>query len=746
MIRFEQVSVTYDGAAQPTLRDADLVIPEGELTLLVGPSGVGKSTLLGAVCGLVPHFTGGTLRGRVTVAGRDTRTHRPRELADVVGTVGQDPLAHFVTDVVEDELAYGMESLGLAPAVMRRRVEETLDLLGLNELRDRPIATLSGGQQQRVAIGSVLTPHPKVLVLDEPTSALDPAAAEEVLAVLQRLVHDLGTTVLMAEHRLERVVQYADQVLLLPAPGAAPVLGTPSSIMAVSPVHPPVVALGRLAGWSPLPLSVRDARRRSTSLLSRLPTSPSPTPSPPTTPAPPTTPGPSATPAPPTATGPSATPPSSATPAPPVSPTSPSPAPTPAPPTAPGPSATPAPPTAPGPSATSAPPTATGPSATPPSSATPAPPVSPASPGPAPTPAPPTAPGPSATPGPPVSPAAPGPLPDPAAPRHPAPPAFEARGLGRSPGFGKGRGGEEAPRSGPTPRPGILARLLRRSEPTPATASGTGNGTGTGTGTHSGSDTAEQVAHVTALSLRRGRAEVLHGIDLSVAPGETIALMGRNGAGKSTLLATLIGTLAPTTGTVTVGGRTPHRTAPQEMVRRVGLVPQEPRDLLYADTVAAECSAADADAGRPPGTCRALVSELLPDVPDDTHPRDLSEGQRLALALALVLTGRPALLLLDEPTRGLDYAAKARLIEILRALAADGHAIVLATHDVELAAELAHRVVILAGGEIVADGPTAEVVVSSPAFAPQVAKILAPGHWLTVTQVARALADDEATP
>ncbi|MFI8260180.1 ABC transporter ATP-binding protein [Streptomyces sp. NPDC085665] len=622
MIRFEQVSVTYDGAARPSLRDVDLVVPEGELTLLVGPSGVGKSTLLGAVCGLVPHFTGGTLRGRVTVDGRDTRTHKPRELADVVGTVGQDPLAHFVTDVVEDELAYGMESLGLAPAVMRRRVEETLDLLGLNELRDRPIATLSGGQQQRVAIGSVLTPHPKVLVLDEPTSALDPAAAEEVLAVLQRLVHDLGTTVLLAEHRLERVVQYADQVLLLPSPGAAPVLGSPSEIMAVSPVHPPVVALGRLAGWSPLPLSIRDARRQAPPLLTRLPASP-----------------------------------------------------------------------------------------------------------PHPTPA----------------------------PTHAAAPA----GAGESgsgvvaPGSGKARGGEKAPRSGPVlrpgprpvPRPGLLGRLLRRSEPTPGPAHNTGTGTGTLDG---GSAPAEPVARITALSLRRGRAEVLHGIDLSVAAGETIALMGRNGAGKSTLLATLIGTLAPTTGTVTVGGRTPHRTAPQEMVRRVGLVPQEPRDLLYADTVAAECAAADSDAGADPGTCRELVSSLLPDVSDDTHPRDLSEGQRLALALALVLTGRPALLLLDEPTRGLDYAAKARLIEILRALAADGHAIVLATHDVELAAELAHRVVILAGGEIVADGPTAEVVVSSPAFAPQVAKILAPAHWLTVTQVAKALTEAapraEATP
>ncbi|MFF2579250.1 ABC transporter ATP-binding protein [Streptomyces goshikiensis] len=614
MIRFEQVSVTYDGAHAPALRDADFTLPEGELTLLVGPSGVGKSTLLGAVSGLVPHFTGGTLRGRVTVAGRDTRTHRPRELADIVGTVGQDPLAHFVTDVVEDELAYGMESLGLAPAVMRRRVEETLDLLGLNELRDRPIATLSGGQQQRVAIGSVLTPHPKVLVLDEPTSALDPAAAEEVLAVLQRLVHDLGTTVLMAEHRLERVVQYADQVLLLPAPGAPPLLGPPARMMEISPVHPPVVALGRLAGWSPLPLSIRDARRHSPTLQSRL--------------------------------------------SPPSAPPSPS-----------------------------------------------------------------------------------------------ASPAFEARGSGgEAPSFGKGRGGESRPQG-----PGLLARLLGRTNtaqppaaptppagPTPPTAPA--GPTAPAAPANPADPTppanpAAPAAHVTNLSVRRARAEVLHGITLTVTPGETVALMGRNGAGKSTLLNTLVGTVPPTTGQVTVSGRTPHRTPPPEMIRHVGLVPQDPRDLLYADTVGAECAAADSDAGRPAGTCRALVTALLPDVPDDTHPRDLSEGQRLALALALVLTGRPGLLLLDEPTRGLDYAAKARLIEILRGLAADGHAIVLATHDVELAAELAHRVVILAGGEIVADGPTAEVVVSSPAFAPQVAKILAPGHWLTVAQVAEALED-----
>ncbi|MGW7002476.1 ABC transporter ATP-binding protein [Streptomyces sp. NPDC054933] len=535
MIRFDNVSVTYPGAAEPALRGVDLTVAEGELCLLVGPSGVGKSTLLGAVSGLVPHFTGGTLHGRVTVAGRTTHAHKPRELADVVGTVGQDPLAHFVTDIVEDELAYGMESLGVPSDVMRRRVEETLDLLGLAELRDRPIATLSGGQRQRVAIGSVLTVHPKVLVLDEPTSALDPGAAEEVLAVLQRLVHDLGTTVLLAEHRLERVVQYADQVILLPEPGAPPVVGEPAAIMAASPVFPPVVGLGKLAGWSPLPLSVRDARRAARPLRERL------------------------------------------------------------------------------------------------------------------------------------------------ADRRPTP-------------------------------------VLPPQKTAP-------------------------IAEASGLSVRRGRIEALRAVDLTVRPGETVALMGRNGAGKSTLLGTLTGLHEPASGTVRVGGVLPHRTAPRELVRRVGLVPQEPRDLLYADTVAAECAAADEDAGAAPGTCRALVAELLPGVPDDTHPRDLSEGQRLALALAVVLAARPPLLLLDEPTRGLDYAAKSRLVSHLRALAADGHAIVLATHDVELAAELAHRVVILADGEIVADGRTAEVVVSSPAFAPQVAKILQPGPWLTVPQVATALAE-----
>ena len=165
MIRFEHVTVTYPGASRPTLSDVNLELLEGELVLVVGRTGSGKSTLLQAINGLVPHFTGGTLTGEVTVDGRSTSSNPPRELADLVGVVPQDPASGFVADTVEEELAFGMECLGLRPDVMRRRVEETLDLLGLAELRYRPLLTLSAGQQQRVAIGAVLAAHPKVLVL-----------------------------------------------------------------------------------------------------------------------------------------------------------------------------------------------------------------------------------------------------------------------------------------------------------------------------------------------------------------------------------------------------------------------------------------------------------------------------------------------------------------------------------------------------------------------------------------------------
>ena len=533
MIRFEDVTVTYPGASAPTLAHVDLTVPEGELVLVVGRTGSGKTTLLRAINGLVPHFTGGTLAGRVVVAGRDTSTHPPRELADVVGHVSQDPMSSFVTDTVEDELAYGMECLGVPPDVMRRRVEETLDLLGLADLRQRPLRTLSGGQRQRVAIGAALGVQTRVLVLDEPTSALDPGAAEEVLAALQRLVHDLGVTVVLAEHRLERVVQYADLVVIVPGNGEPVRAGRPAEIMGTAPIAPPVVQLGRLAGWDPLPLSVRDARRAAGPLRDLL--------------------------------------------------------------------------------------------------------------------------------------------------------------VGRSP----------------------MLRIVRTDSAALARTSG--------------------------LSVRYGAHAALADVDLSVRRGEVVALMGRNGAGKSTLLGSLVGIGPRRSGSVAVDGADPVELRGPALLRTVGLVPQEPGDLLEASTVFDECRAADKDTGCEPGTTRALLALMAPDIDDSTHPRDLSEGQRLLLALCLVLAARPPLLLLDEPTRGLDYPTKARLGQVLRDLADAGHAIVLATHDVELVAEVTDRVVILADGEVVADGPTAQVVTSSAMFAPQVAKILAPQDWLTVEQVEAAL-------
>ena len=543
IIELRGVAVTYAGASRPALRDADLRIGEGELVLVVGPTGSGKSTLLRTLNGLVPHFSGGTLTGSVVVAGRNTREHRPRDLADLVGFVVQDPTSAFVTDTVEDEIAYGMETLGVEPAAMRRRLEETLDIMGLADLRERSLRELSGGQQQRVAIAAVLAAGPRVLVLDEPTSALDPVAAEEVLAALHRLVHDLGYTVVLAEHRLERVVQHADRIVLV-RDGVVSALLDPAEAMALSPVHPPIVELGRRMGWSPLPLSIRDARRRAGTLRTRL----------------------------------------------------------------------------------------------------------------------------------------------------------SALGTGPSTG-----------------------------EPTAPSVAG------------KSADSDAALVNTDRLSVRRGVVDALRRVSLKIGPGSVTAVMGRNGAGKSTLLAALAGQLPATGGRVLVGGAAPERLAPRDRVRVIGLVPQDPDLLLYADSVAAECQAADRDFGAPAGTARALLARIAGPVDDDRHPRDLSEGQRLALALSIILAGRPQVVLLDEPTRGLDYPAKRRLVGVLRELAADGHAVVVATHDVELVADVAHRVVVLAEGEVVADGPTNEVLTGSPAFAPQVAKILHPLPLLTVADVTAAL-------
>ncbi len=531
MIRWRDVRFAYPGAEvgeEVTVLDGvSAEVPEAELVLLAGRTGSGKSTLLRTVNSLVPSFTGGVLSGDVEVAGESVVGVAPRELAHLVGLVAQDPLAAFVASTVEEELAYGMEQLGVDPGTMRRRVEETLDLLGIHDLRDRPLRALSGGQQQRVAIGAVLTMHPRVLVLDEPTSALDPTAAEDVLGTLARLVEDLGLTVLVAEHRMERVVPFADRMLVLQDGRLTE--GPAAELLRDSVVAPPLVELGRLAGWQPLPLTVRDARRRTSALRER------------------------------------------------------------------------------------------------------------------------------------------------------------------------------------------LADPVRRTSPD-----------------------GEVVLDASGVVVTYGRTTAVDGVSVQARAGEVVALMGRNGSGKSSLLWALQGARSRAQGHVDVAGTDPSGVSAGQARRLVGLVPQTAADLLYLDTVAGECRAADHQAGVPDGTCAVLLDRLVPGVDLGRHPRDLSEGQRLAVVLAVMLTADPAVVALDEPTRGLDYEAKRSLAAVLAELAHEGRAVLVATHDVEFAAEVADRVLVLAGGEVVSEGPASTVLAESPAFAPQVTKVLG-APWLTVTDVRRAL-------
>src|SRR5947208_2858509 len=168
-ISIQGVTYRYPSAVSPALSEFSLCVEEGEFWLVTGASGAGKSTLLRLLNGLVPHFYGGHLSGRVEVAGRDPVAAGPGEMSDAVGLVFQDPEAQFVAEIVEDEVAFAMENAGLPLVTMRKRVEEALHALGIAHLRSRRVNTLSSGERQRVAIAAVLTLHPRVLALAAPT-------------------------------------------------------------------------------------------------------------------------------------------------------------------------------------------------------------------------------------------------------------------------------------------------------------------------------------------------------------------------------------------------------------------------------------------------------------------------------------------------------------------------------------------------------------------------------------------------
>lgn len=506
IVCFERVTYHYPGTDTPALDDVSLQIEPGELVLLAGRSGHGKSTLLRAACGLVPHHHGGRFAGTVTLAGMDTRTHGPARVGAVTGALFQDPETQLVTSSVRSELALSLESRGHPPAAVARGVEEVALALGIDALLDRSVHELSGGEQQRVALGAALAGRPSVVLLDEPTSQLDPVAGDELIGLLRRLNQEWETTVLLAEHRLERCLPAADRVIALHA-GRIAHDGDPASYQEwagreAPALQTPAARLFTLAGLRPLPVGVRQARG---SLRER------------------------------------------------------------------------------------------------------------------------------------------GLLPG------------DALAAAQSPRKAKSARAREA----------RLALRMRG------------------------------IWH----ELKNGPA-ILRGVELTLAPGETVVLMGRNGAGKSTLLRHAAGLLDPTRGHI-------------ERAGRVALLLQNPGDYLIHERVCEETSMA------------ALQSVGLAHMAE-RHPRDLSGGERQWLALAIV-TGEgdpPAVLALDEPTRGMDREAKAELAGELRRRAAGGQAVIVATHDPEFAAACAQRAVLMADGRVIADGPACELLAGGWYFATETARIL----------------------
>jgi energy-coupling factor transporter ATP-binding protein EcfA2 len=536
MISFRHLSYRYPGAETPVLHDLSFQVEDGEFLLVMGPSGAGKSTLLRCLNGLVPHFYGGSLSGQVRVDGRDPVALGPRGMADLVGFVLQDPEAQFVVDGVEDELAFALENQGLDPIVMRKRVEEVLDQLNIAHLRERSIHTLSGGERQRVAIGVVMTLQPRVLVLDEPTSQLDPQGAEEVLDTLVKLNQDLGLTVVLSEHRLERVIQYVDRVLYLPGDGQPPVLDEPRAVLHQVDLTPPLITLAKALNWSPLPLTIKEGRRFA--------------------------------------------------------------------------------------------------------------------------------------------------------------------------------------RNWPSPQSSALNPQHASPKPgTPLSVS------------------------VRGLAFSYNGHPALHDVSLDVRQGEFVALMGRNGSGKTTLLKQLVGLLKPDQGQVSIiepgswQTMNTQQATVEEIIRLVGYVPQNPSALLFNDTVRQELDFTRRGHGLPPGDYGPLLHALGLTTHAACYPRDLSVGERQRVALASILVAEPQILLLDEPTRGLDYQQKAALADLMLREKALGRTIIMATHDVELVAQCADRVVLLGDGQVVVDGPARQVMSESLVFASQINKLFRDPALLTVEDV-----------
>ncbi len=264
VLALDSFTYTYPGGAAPALRDVTLAIGEGELVVLAGRSGGGKSTLLRVANGLVPHVHGGEASGGAVVTGLDVRQHGPAELARHVGSLFQDPETQIVMGTVRNELAFPLENRGEPAGAVARGVEEAALALGIAHLLERPTHELSGGELQRVALGAALVGRPQLVLLDEPTSQLDPVAGDELIGLLRRLNEEWGTTIVLAEHRLERCLTAADRVIAV-ADGQIACDAAPRDFLTWAHDHAPALEtpgarLLATVGLTPAPVGVKDAR------------------------------------------------------------------------------------------------------------------------------------------------------------------------------------------------------------------------------------------------------------------------------------------------------------------------------------------------------------------------------------------------------------------------------------------------------------------------------------------------------